>query len=112
MNEQNENIKTSDKQNTQIMAILAYIGPLVIIPYLTSRGNPFVKFHIKQGLVLICIEVIIWLIAPMFMWQMSSLIQLLNLATLVLSIIGVVNVVQKKEKMLPIVGGLSSYFKF
>ena len=95
-----------------LMGILSYLGPLVIISYLTSKDNPFVKFHIKQGLVLLCLEIVIYILSSMFFWNLWALMQILNLAILVLSIIGIVNVVQKKEKMLPVVGGLSSYFKF
>jgi uncharacterized membrane protein len=95
-----------------LMGILSYIGFLVFIPFFTSKKDPFVKFHIKQGLVLFCIEIIVWILGQMFFWHLWSLLQLINLAILVLSIIGIINVVQKKEKMLPIVGGLSSYFKF
>lgn len=95
-----------------LMGILSYLGPLVIISYLTAKDNPFVKFHIKQGLVLFCLEIVIYILSSMFFWNLWALMQILNLAILVLSIIGIVNVVQKKEKMLPVVGGLSSYFKF
>jgi uncharacterized membrane protein len=100
------------KDSPSLMGILSYLGPLVIISYLTSKDDLFVKFHIKQGLVLFSIEVIVGVLMPMFFWQMWSLLRLINLATLILSIIGIINVVQKKEKMLPIVGSLSSYFKF
>ena len=34
------------------MAVLSYIGPLVIVSYIVANNDPFVKFHIKQGLVL------------------------------------------------------------
>lgn len=95
-----------------LMGILSYIGPLVIVSYLTSKDDPSVKFHIKQGLVLFCLEIVLWILGSMFFWHLWGLMQLLNLAVLVLSVIGIVNVVQKKEKMLPIIGSLSSYFKF
>jgi uncharacterized membrane protein len=94
------------------MGVLAYLGPLVIIPYLMAKNNPFVKFHIKQGLVLLCFQIIIWIIGSMLLWHMWALINLLNLALFVLAIIGIVNVVQKKEAMLPVVGSLSRHFKF
>lgn len=94
-----------------LMGVLAYLGPLVIISYLVAKDNPFVKFHIKQGLVLICIQVIVWILSPMS-WGLWSLLRLVNLAVLVLTILGIVNVVQKKEKELPLVGSFASYFKF
>ncbi|MBI5139396.1 hypothetical protein HZA26_02185 [Candidatus Nomurabacteria bacterium] len=95
-----------------LMGVLCYLGPLVIVSYFMGKDEPFVKFHVKQGLVLFGIEILIGVVTPMFFWQMSSLMKLLNLATTILSIIGIVNVVQKKEKMLPIIGGLSSHLTF
>lgn len=97
--------------NVMLMGILCYLGPLVIIPLLVSKDNAFVKFHIKQGLVVFSIEVIVWILASMI-WRMWPVINLLNLATLVLSIIGIINVVQNREKELPLVGGFSKYFTF
>jgi len=45
---QNKNESTGVESNV-LMGILSYLGPLVIISYLTSKDNPFVKFHIKQA---------------------------------------------------------------
>ncbi|MEX0918446.1 MAG: hypothetical protein WDZ85_00530 [Candidatus Paceibacterota bacterium] len=91
------------------MAVLAYIGPLVIIPYLTARDSSFVKFHIKQGLVLLSLWIVIWVLS-MFMWRLSLLIQLLNLITLILAILGIVNVLQGRERELPIIGAWAKHF--
>ena len=92
-----------------LMAILAYIGPLVIVSYLVAKDDPFVKFHIKQGLVLIVIEIATDVVG-MMIWQLWPLLQLVNLAVLVLAIIGIVAAAQSKEKELPLVGQFSSYF--
>jgi|SRR3989338_1866757 len=96
--------------NAMLMGILCYVGPLVIIPLLVSKDNAFVKYHIKQGLVVLCIEVIVWILASIvWIWWV---INILNLATLALSILGIVNVVNKKEKELPLVGGFARHFTF
>lgn len=91
--------------NHVVMGILSYLGILVIIPYLMAKDVPFVKFHIKQGVVLVIIEIVVWALSGMFwgfgLWFIISLVQLV---TFVLSVIGIVNVVQNKEKELPIVG--------
>ena len=94
--------------NTQLMSILAYIGILVLIPLLTSKENPSVRFHVKQGLVLCIIEVIIWFVGGSF-WIFMPIIGIINLALIVLSIIGIVNVVQKKEAELPLIGSLAKH---
>ncbi|QQR82742.1 hypothetical protein IPJ70_01370 [Candidatus Campbellbacteria bacterium] len=94
-----------------LMGILSYLGPLVLVPFFTNKEQPFVKFHIKQGLVVFSIELIAYVLG-MFMWQLWVIRNLVNLATLILSIIGIVNVVEKKEKELPLVGSFSKYFTF
>src|SRR5258706_6634374 len=93
--------------NSTLMGVLAYLGPLVIISYLVSKNDPFVKFHIKQGLVIVAIQIILWLLSPIASWQIWDPTRLIHLALLVLIIIGIVNVINKKEKMLPVVGGLT-----
>jgi len=95
--------------NTTLMGILAYLGPLVLIPYLTAKNDPFVKFHIKQGLVLVAIEIVLMILSSMI-WGIPGLFQLLNLGLIILSILGIVNVTQKKETELPLVGQFSKYF--
>ena len=96
-------------QNKTLMGALAYLGILIIIPFLMAKDDPFVKFHIRQGLVLVVIELAIWVIG-MFTYQFWSILQLANLAALVLAIIGIVNVTQNKEAELPIVGSFAKNF--
>ena len=99
--------------HTTLMGVLAYLGILIVIPFIMAKDDPRVKFHIKQGLVLVIIELIVWVIGMSYMfWQIWPLLQLVNLGTLVLAIIGIVNVVQGKEKELPLVGSLAHSFKF
>jgi uncharacterized membrane protein len=93
-----------------VMGVLSYIGPLVIVSYLVAKDDPFVKFHIKQGLVLLVIEVATWVVVS-FIWFLWFLVPFVNLAMLILAIIGIVNVVQNKEKELPLVGSFAKHFK-
>jgi uncharacterized membrane protein len=99
-------------QNETLMGVLAYLGILIVIPFIMAKDDPFVKFHLKQGLVLVLIEVVVWFLGGMFFWHFWPLLQLVNLATLILSIIGIVNVVNKKQAELPLVGTLAHHFNF
>lgn len=99
----------SGDNTNMLMGILAYLGPLVIVSYITAKDKPFVKFHIKQGLVLLVIEVAVWIVG-MMMWQLWMILNLINVAALVFTVLGIVNVVQGKEKELPLIGGFSKYF--
>lgn len=95
--------------NTTVMGVLAYIGPLVIIPFLMEKKDEFVKFHTKQGIVLFGLELVIMVLGSMMYLFMLGI--LFNLATLVLSIIGIVNVVQGQKKELPVIGSLAHSIK-
>lgn len=106
---QSPNQAKSDGNNT-LMSILAYLGPLLIISWATSKDNETVKFHIRQGLVLIAIEVILWLLSRMF-WSFHMITSILELGVFILAIIGIINVVNKKQVELPLVGHLSKFFK-
>lgn len=113
IHEQLENAKVVEPnpviQKNTLMGVLSYIGPLVIISYFAAKDNPFVKFHIKQGLVLLSIGVCIWLL-EYILSSLGMIWDAANLVVIVLSILGIINVIQGKQKSLPFVGGWSKYF--
>jgi uncharacterized membrane protein len=106
-----ENQSMDLQKSNMLMGILAYLGVFVLVPYLVVKDDAFVKFHVKQGLVLFVIEAGIWILSGIF-WVFAPIAALLNIGLLVLSILGIVNVVQKQEKELPLVGGYASHFSF
>lgn len=115
MDSQNNSEKTEAAtehkvDNSKILSIIAYIGPLVIISYLMSKESEFAKFHTKQGLILFAGEVALWVVGSMI-WMLFPVIQIINLGLFVLSIIGIVNAAQGKEKQLPLVGHFANSFK-
>lgn len=94
------------KEQPNIMALISYIGFLCLIPVLTKEKDEFVRFHAKQGLVLLAGELATWLIfslAPFF-WLFSNL---LGALWLILSIIGIMNVINKEKKELPLLGSFA-----
>jgi uncharacterized membrane protein len=93
------------------MGVLAYLGPLVIVSYIIAKGDSFVKFHIKQGLVIFVVEAAVWILG-MFLHPLWFLLSLINLASLVFAVIGIINVVNGREKELPYIGQYSKYFTF
>ncbi len=99
-----------------IMAIFAYLWILIIIPFLTnSKDDAFVKYHLKQGLALLIFEAIGWVLGwfLVFIPFLGWLIMMLWwLAALVLTIVGVVNVLNGVEKELPFIGHFGKNFKF
>lgn len=102
----------AEVQTDTLMGVLCYLGPLVIIPYMTSLDKPFVKYHVKQGVVLFGLEVVIYILGTMFLFSgLYPIIMLLNLGALILTIIGIVNVVGKKETALPLIGQFADKVK-
>ena len=105
-------VSTVDKEgNNTLMGVLSYLGPLVIIPLIMAKDNPFVKFHIKQGLVLLAINILLSIVMRM-LYLLGPIVSLLELALFVLMIIGIINVFQKKQKELPLVGSLAKHVPF
>lgn len=98
-------------KNNTVMAVLSYIGPLVIISYLAGKDDPFVRFHAKQGMIVFGLEIIIWVLGSM-MYGLWMIMNLLNLATLILSIIGIINAVNGNQKELPVIGGFAKNINF
>ena len=107
---QNEKKGAFTFDELSVMAALSYLGPLVIIPFLTHKENSFVIFHIKQGLVLVILSILIYVAGGLlfFLWP---LIGIINLGLLCLSIIGIIRALQKEEKELPIVGKYAYHIK-
>ena len=92
------------------MAVLCYIGILVLIPLLTDAKNEaFVKFHIKQGLTLLIFDIIISVISaiPVLGWIIGIVGSIL---ILVLFIMGLINAAGGVEKPLPIIGQYADKF--
>ena len=102
--------ETFEFTKTTILASLSYVGPLVVVPYLTEKENPFVMFHIKQGLVVLILDLILW-VAGWYLGFLGPILSLVNFGLMVLSIIGIVYALQKKEKELPLVGSFAHQIK-
>lgn len=96
------------------MSILAYFGPLVLIPILAAKDSPFARYHSNQGL-LLCIACIIYGIAYSILsgvilaisWRLYfvvSIIGLIGFVFAVLAVIGILNAVNGRAKELPLIG--------
>ncbi len=105
----------NQNDNSTLLGILAYLGPLVIVSYLMGKDSPFVTYHMKQGMVLFAIELALYVLSGFMFYGfyfLVPIISLVNLGCFVLSIVGIVNVVQKEQKPLPLIGSLSKHVPF
>jgi uncharacterized membrane protein len=81
------------------------------VPLLTdAKNDPFVKFHVKQGLVLFILGVLVSVVSRMFM--LSSISLLLNVGVIALAVVGIMNAANGKEEKLPVIGQFADNFKF
>ena len=106
--------KIADIQNNKAMAILAYFGPLVLIPLLAAKGSRFARYHTNQGLVLligwIAYSIVYGILRSIILaisWRLYflvSIIGLVGLVFLVLAVIGIINAANGRAKELPVIG--------
>lgn len=102
-----------DVEQNKIMAVLAYLGILVLVPLLAAKDSPYARFHANQGLVLLIASVILniavrivklMLLAIFRSFLATILLNIANVSVLVFVIMGIVNAVQGEEKELPLIG--------
>ena len=108
MEEVSKNPKKGEKNLT---AILSYFGILFIIPLLVCKDDAFAQFHAKQGLVLFIAEIATMFIAwiPIIGWLVGFIAWIL---WVILSLMGIINVLGGKQTPLPIIGKFAEKFKF
>ena len=90
--------------NHKMMAMLSYLSMLVVIPLVWGGKNKSVKFHSRQGFVLLVAEFLTVVVAAVIPVLGTIVAALAWLVWLVLSVWGLVNVALNKEKPLPLVG--------
>jgi len=108
---------SDDAGNAKACAILSYllIGLIWYLVDANMKKNSFVKYHVKQGLVLLITSIIIWIIGmalfiiPFLGWLIYYILQLL---ILVLVILGIINAAMDKQKELPVIGTFASKLNF
>ncbi len=100
-----------DSSNNKLMAVLCYLGILWLVPLLTDHKNdPFVKFHINQGIILTIFWVAIWIIG--YIPYIGGIISWIGgIAVFIFAIIGIINSVNMEEKPLPVIGTLFEVYK-
>ncbi len=91
-----------DVNKNKLMAVLAYIGPLVIIPILVAKDSKFAKFHANQGLILFLIALVCSLLTKLKL--IGWLFRVCGAVVFILAVVGIIYACQGKAKELPVVG--------
>ncbi|MDR1523761.1 MAG: zinc ribbon domain-containing protein [Tannerella sp.] len=112
---ENLTVDPKDVQDNKIMAILAYISILFLVPLLAAKESPFARFHTNQGIILciigvalnvviVVLGVILALIHPGLLVITGILSSICGLGLLALAIIGIINAANGEVKELPVIG--------
>lgn len=114
--------EAEDINKNKFMAVLSYLGILVFIPIISAPKSKYARFHANQGLSLLILDVIYWVIYTISdnikitqrsswgftykttPWYISTLVGVISIFILVLFIMGIVNAATGKVKKLPLIG--------
>lgn len=109
--------EAADAQNNKVMAILAYFGPLVLIPIFAAKNSAFTRYHSNQGLVLFIATVAYNIVSGILnsvilaiswrLYFLTNIISLVSVVFAVLAIMGVVSAYKGEKKPLPVIGGIN-----
>jgi len=93
------------------LAWLSYFGLLLIIPAVVQRNNPYTVFHVKQGMSLLIVNVIVAFFC-LFVLTNPIICQAISIALLVINVIGILNAILGKVKPLPLIGFIGELLNF
>ena len=91
----------TDVQQNKYIAILSYLGILLLIPLLLRRDSQFCRYHLNQGIVLFFANCVINLLSGFI-----GLIGILSIVTLIFMVMGIVNCVKGVCAPLPLIGNI------
>lgn len=99
-----------DIEQNKVMAILAYLGWLVLIPLFAAKNSKFARFHVNQGLILAIVETVVFVVLsiltliPVIRWIFYIVEAVAGIAFLIMWVIGIMNAANGKAKDLPLIG--------
>jgi uncharacterized membrane protein len=99
----------ADIQANKGMAVLAYLGILVLVPLLAAPKSRFARYHANQGLVLCIAEIAISIVVSILsaIVPFFGILGLANVALLVLAIMGIINAAKGLAVPLPLIGTIT-----
>lgn len=119
------NKPVNDVEANKVIAAVGYIGILCLVPLLFAKDSAFAKFHAKQGLVIFLCEVALGIIGSVFsgmalsgvnmmgsFFLVNGALMLINLAFLVLSIVGIIKAISGERWEAPVIGKWAESLKF
>lgn len=104
-------IPQEEIESGKVLAVLAYIIPILVIVPIIQRDNDFALFHARQVLLLLIAGVLVSVVNVIpCLGQIIFVVGALTL--LVLGILGLINAIRGDAKPLPLIGGFAEeWFK-
>ena len=102
--------KEAVREQDKIMLVLAYLSILALIPLLTVKDSPYVKWHAKNGLVLGIGAFAVALVTGMIPFLGCVVVPLLTVGVLVLTIMGIIKALNGERWRIPLVSDLAEKF--
>lgn len=118
------NEEKADAENNKLMAVLSYLGILVLIPIFAAKESKFARFHANNGLILSIIELVIVFLRRIIRWifplkwhgshynrfflyyPVNIILWIAGIAVVILMIIGIIHALKGNKKDLPVVGNI------
>ena len=94
--------QAAESVERQKLSVFSYLGPFWLIPAITQKDDPFMKYHTEQGLGLIIFGILTSLLGNLWGWvgTVGGIICTIG------AIKGIVSVLKGKREPLPVIGDL------
>lgn len=99
------------EQKKTLIGILSYLSILVVAAYFMGKDDPSTHFHIRQGVVLFVFQIATWVVVSMIPF-LFPIMGIIHVGLVILAIIGIANVLRKKERVLPFIGEFAKHVPF
>jgi RNA polymerase subunit RPABC4/transcription elongation factor Spt4/uncharacterized membrane protein len=96
------------------ISVVAYLGPLVLIPLICFPNSRFTRYHCNQGLMLAILDVVVSTLISIlttlfrnsiFLLILTGIISFaLSVVLIYLTVVGIINAVKGRAKELPVIG--------
>ena len=96
-----------DIDEKKMYAALCYVGVLVLVPLLIKKEDPYINWHIRQGLVVLGLTVVSLL---MLAW-VEALGSLLFVVVMTANVIALVQALLGKKWKIPVIGSWADRFR-
>jgi uncharacterized membrane protein len=107
MNDDTMTPDPADVEKNKVMAIIAYLGCLCLIPLFTAKDSPYARYHVNQGFVLLLSWFVVGIASNFISFGMVHFVFLaIQMVLFVLMVLGIMNAANGKMAPLPLIGGV------